>query len=389
MKIGIYSSCLNNALAANVSLSVLATILARQHEIEIIRLKESTVKTSIEGTFPIRAVERPPQIVTDPNSPDRRYQALRDWSNELTRPYDLFINLADRLPVYCAAPRGVLLIQSPHDFMPVIYGSLWQAHLDSYQLKLANSYYTRFWTKVFWETDCEVLYPPVPSLNPSHKDQSIVLSGRFNAVEGDSELKLISIFKELKPELAEWSLTIIGDLYENRASQRSFAAVDKAAKEAGVSVFANPTYDELRSLLQRAKLLWQADGWNDDPERRPEDSEGFSLKVAQAMSAGCVPQVPNCGGLPELIKHEQNGFFWRDPRELKNHTLMLSRDEGKRLRLVKAARKRAHDFRPERFNEGFLNHLESAFGIRSYSSANPAWLWRRFIARNPARRVFR
>ena len=208
MKVGIYNSCTENAIDATAS--VLGNLLARHYESEIICFQEDISKTPIDEAVSVRIIERPPQIVTDPNSPDRRYQTIRDWSNELTKPYDLFINIADRVPIYCSAPRGVLLIQSPHDFVPTIYRAFWQAHLDSYQLKLANSYYTRFWTNVLWELNCEVLYPPVSVLKPDQKDKLIVFPTKFDARNRDGQLMLISVFKELKTHLQEWSLTMLG-----------------------------------------------------------------------------------------------------------------------------------------------------------------------------------
>ena len=97
------------------------------------------------------------------------------------------------------------------------------------------------------------------------------------------------------------------------------------------------------------------------------------------MSAGCVPLAANCGGLPEVIRHEEHGFFWNDFAELTQYTRSLANDERKRLQLAKAARRRALEFRPESYVSNFLRQLESAFGIRTHSRANPVWLWRRFV----------
>jgi|SRR5882724_1101169 len=388
MKIGIYNSCRDNAATGGLSAAVLASALSRRHQTEIIRTQQSPTPESLAlsgecslAEVSFRVVDPQPQNFTDPNRPDRRYQAIWDWSNELTRPYDLFINFADRLPIFCASPRGVLVIQFPHDFVPLVYQRLWRAHLDSYQLKLANSYYTRFWTSLFWELDCGVLYPPAPILNSQlAKDNLIVSAGPFNATQTHNQLKLISAFDDLRTYLPSWSLSMMGEVDEKTSSRRSFARLAESANDAGVSVFANPTSEQQLSLFSRAKLLWQATGLGEDLERAPERAEPFSMRLLQAMSAGCVPLAANCGGLPEVIRHDKNGFFWNDFAELTNYTRSLANDERKRLQLAKAARRRAWEFRPERYVSIFLRQLESAFGIRTYSRANPVWLWRRLVS---------
>ena len=40
--------------------------------------------------------------------------------------------------------------------------------------------------------------------------------------------------------------------------------------------------------------------------------EGFGISVVEAMARGCIPIVFNKGGLPEIIKNEENGFIVND-----------------------------------------------------------------------------
>jgi glycosyltransferase involved in cell wall biosynthesis len=385
MKIGIYNSSLDNLAVGDLSVAVLADALARSHQTEIVSTAGSTKRDELAiycgkslEQVSFRTIEQSPQVITDPNSPDRRYQALRDWSDDLCRPYDLFINFADRLPIYCAAQRGVLAVQFPHSFMPLTYRWLWRKHLESYQVKLVNSYYTQFWTRFLWEIDCEIVYPPVPPRAPVVKKENlIVCAGSFNATRPHNMLELVSAYEKLKTELPNWTFIMLGDLDLNAASRKHFETVRDAASECDVAVVANPTFDEQTELFDRASLFWQAAGHGEDLCRQPEKADAINLNVIRALAAGCVPLVTNSGGLPEVILTEANGFFWNDPEELIQQTLRLAKDETRRARLAKASRKAVGKFLPQRFADDFLRHLGSSFGIKPRRRPGPIWFWRR------------
>jgi glycosyltransferase involved in cell wall biosynthesis len=97
------------------------------------------------------------------------------------------------------------------------------------------------------------------------------------------------------------------------------------------------------------------------------------------MAAGCVPLVNNTGALSEVVRHNENGFFWNDTGKLIEFTLKLVQDESRRLKLSQAARRRMLDFRPEQYADAFQKQLGSAFGIPHQSMANPAQLWKRLL----------
>ncbi len=387
MKIGLYNSSIENSAVGSVSAAILAVALAVKHQTEIVCTPGSSTREQVAllcGGSPelvsFRTVEPPPQIITDPGSPDRRYEALRNWGDKLTSAYDLFINFSDRLPIYCSAARGVLIIQFPHDFIPSPYRELWVDHLNSYQLKLANSYYTQFWTRVFWEIDCPVLYPPVPKPPSSDvKENLIVSAGSFNATRPHKLLELVSAFQQLRMKLPDWSLSIIGNLDVNVASRKQFESVRDAANESGISVLANPSFETESKLFSRARIFWQAAGLGDDPDLEPGKVEPFNLNVLRAMAARCVPLVMNRGGLSEVVRQGENGFFWTNIDELINYTLALAHDERQHRGFARAAQCRAHDFRPESYSDNFLLQSQAAFGIKHRPRANPLWLWKRLV----------
>jgi glycosyltransferase involved in cell wall biosynthesis len=388
MKIGIFNSSLDNAAEGDTSAATLAEALGSKHRTEIIRVPSSTTAEQLRilcgsalEQVAFRTVAEPPQLATDPNCPGRRYQALRNWSDELTRHYDLFVNFCDRVPIYCSAPRGVMVIRFPYDFIPSLYRAFWLDHLASYRLTLSNSYYTQFWTRMFWEIDCPVVYPPVSYRTARvAKENLIVSAGPFETGCSQKQLELISAFKQLKSQLPEWSLTIIGELGETPASKTYFEAVCDAARDSNVTVLANPSVEEQFEVFNRARIFWLAAGLDEDLELQPEKAIPFSLHLIQAMAAGCVPLATNSGGLPEVLRHGENGFFWDTTSELIERSVLLARDENGRLGLARAARLRAMDFCPERFTESFRRHLKVTFGIRTPFRVNPLRLWKRLMA---------
>jgi glycosyltransferase involved in cell wall biosynthesis len=393
MKVGIYNSGTENSVEGDTSAAVLAEVFASKHHTEIIRTPVSTTAEQLRllcdsplQRVAFRTVCEPSLMVMDPSSPEQRYKALRSWSDEITEPYDLFINFSDRVPIYCSAPRGVLVVRFPSNLVPSLYRALWLDHLASYQLKLSNSYYTRFWTRMFWEIDCPVVYPPVP-LRPARvaKENLIVAVGPLGTTCPGKELELILAFKQLKNQLPEWSLSVIDHIDGRRLNESYFTTVCDLAADSGVTIVRNPSVEQQSELFNRAQLLWLANGLSEDLEFQPEKAIPFSLPLIQGMAAGCVPLVTNSGGLSEVLRHGENGFFWNTTSELIERSLLLARDEPGRLELAKAAHVRALDFRPERFIQSFLGQLRTAFGFRSRFGRNPLSLWHRLFTSNKAR----
>jgi len=386
MKIGIYNSSFESSVAGNLSAALLAVALAHKNQVELV-ITDSSMRDQFhllsdgaaQRVF-FRTIGPAPQITSDPGSPARRYEALRHWSQTLTAGYDLFVNFSDRLPIYSSAPRSILMVQFPYDFIPSTYRALWISHLQSYQLKLANSYYTQLWTRVFWEIDCPVVYPPVPRvLSSTPKENLIVSAGSFNASRPHEWSELISAFKQLRLRLPDWSLMLFGDLDNTAGSRKQFESVRDAAGRAGISVAANPSFKDRSEHFSRARIFWQAAGSRHDLDLEPRKAEAFDLDLVRAMAAGCVPLVINTGAVSEIVRHGENGFFWKDSDELLDFTLQLARNEQKYQQLTRAVQLRAHEFSPEKYVDNFRLQLEIAFGIRDYSRANPVWLWKRLV----------
>src|SRR4030095_12053004 len=153
----------------------------------------------------------------------------------------------------------VLVVQFPHDFIPSPYRMFWHEHLASYQLTIANSYFTSFWTRLRCETECPVVYPPVPvQVATTVSDKMVLAAASFN--ERHDHLKLFESFAKLQQQAPGWKMTLMARLNRGQASRRQFEKVITAAPASGVSIVANPTREVEDELFRRARLFWQASG---------------------------------------------------------------------------------------------------------------------------------
>lgn len=71
--------------------------------------------------------------------------------------------------------------------------------------------------------------------------------------------------------------------------------------------------------------------------------EAFGLTIAEAMAAGCATVASRTGGIPEIIRHEQEGLLVTpgDAEELAAALRRLLGDPGLRRRLAEAGRRQA------------------------------------------------
>ena len=87
----------------------------------------------------------------------------------------------------------------------------------------------------------------------------------------------------------------------------------------------------------------------------PSYSEGFSVALAEALSAGLACVVTPVGAAPEVITDGQEGFFVQpgDHIGLAEKIILLLRDDALSERLGRAARERARDFSPDLVRKRF------------------------------------
>ena len=65
---------------------------------------------------------------------------------------------------------------------------------------MANSDFTRRWTKKWWNVECQVVFPPVDIDIPLSEKANLILSvGRFAVSgQGKNQIEMLNIFDQLK-----------------------------------------------------------------------------------------------------------------------------------------------------------------------------------------------
>ncbi len=401
MKVGIYnpSTGAGHSLGGSESVvAVLAEILAQSHQVDIIHHNPSLTKeqlTELSGAdlrrVHLRSLPTHDVMRSSRNPLLRRKARLLDV--DLSKPYDLFINSIHHVPVFCHAPRGGLFIHFPFSnpvyLLPELQLGIklpwrllkrawghwtlwrrsrghweWQKEMDSYQLKMVNSEFTRGWTKRWWGIDCEVIYPPVATnFQQRAKTNRILSVGRFTS-RGvlKRQLEMATAFQQVQEEcLPDWQYICaggLGDFAGDQAYVESVRKVLAAGDRSAAAVLVNVERNKLRELYEQAKIFWHATGYGEDEAAYPELTEHFGIVTVEAMAAGCVPIVINKGAQPEIVQHGVNGFLWNTLEELQEYTALVARDEALCRQLSEAARARARFFSREQFAERFLRSLQ-------------------------------
>lgn len=391
MRIGIYNEPGGYGIGGSENVvAVLAAALAAEHEVEIVHhiaalSAETLAKSSgaeLSGVS-LRHVERDPDPFPRHTNPLRRYAAARAWHAELSRPYDLFVASIHDVPPFCHARAGALIIlfpsrTSPHVEIqaeelritrPRLHAERayrlyeWKKRTERYRVVTSISEFTRLWTRRRWGVESEVVHPPVDTSFRRVEKENIILSvGRF-ALEGEGHTKkqpeMLSAFGQMEGEgLRGWEYVSVGGLRDSPEHHAFFRAMGaQAATCRRARVAANAGRDELKSLYERAGVFWHAAGYGAGEADDPVLMEHFGISTVEAMAAGCVPVVINCGGQREIVEHGVSGFLWETLEELKGYTASLARDATLRARMSEAARERARLFSREEFSARFLGLL--------------------------------
>jgi glycosyltransferase involved in cell wall biosynthesis len=395
MRVGIFCPLLGGSPGgAERTCAILANELRLEHEVDLVHHAPQPVIGPLSEFTGIdlrrvseRVVPRPVPVPTA-----HRRGTLGHWRElaardaPLSERYDLFVAVVHEPPPFCHARVGVLRVLFPlpsqyrewprravprgttarirHVARLAYYGWGWRRRLGGYQVKLANSRFTRDWTRRRWGVDCEVVYPPVDAqFDDAPKTESILSVGRF-AVEGNRKQQdlMVDAFRRLGSAAAGWEYVTAGGA-RNDDEWAFVTRVERLAGGSATRVLVNVPFGDLRRLYEGARIFWHAAGLGQDETAAPERSEHFGASTVEAMAAGCVPVVIRKGGQPEIVEHGVSGFLWDSVEELEAHTLTLMRDEPLRARMAAAARRRAAGFGRDAFCRGVLEragrHLRS------------------------------
>lgn len=240
---------------------------------------------------------------------------------------------------------GVTVGRRPHSLLtrrfPARASLDW---LESYDSVVANSDFSRAWTRRRWHLDPPVLYPPVVMRNRLDKSRTILNVGRFFSAErghSKKQLEMVRAMKEISKlhGLADWTLHLVGG-----CSERDRPYLEQVRSEAEglpVVIHIGASGGELSDLYGRASIYWHATGFGEDPNLHPEKFEHFGITTVEAMSAGAVPVVFDAAGQREVVEDGVSGLLWRRLPELIAHTGRLVGNTARREEMANAAAARA------------------------------------------------
>jgi glycosyltransferase involved in cell wall biosynthesis len=391
MKIGIYNEPSDSGIGGGeYSVAVLAEALGKQHEVEILHHRRLLTADQLAELFDVdltsvrlRYIKYEPDRRNNGHSSWGAYREAKSWHSNLSKPYDLFINFAHKVPPFCRSRYGILMVLFPifdrsnawpwkieqWDNSSVFWKCLrllyheweWRSRLRSYRVVLANSHFTKDWAQFRWGVDCRVLYPPVnDEFGVTDKDDMILSVGRFVASGQKRQLSMVNSFSRIVDGgLRGWKFFAVGGVGDSPKDRAYFNYVQRRGRGHEVHIEANIGRAKLRSLYEQAKIFWHAAGYGIDEKLCPEMQEHFGISTVEAMAAGCVPVVINRGGQREIIEHGISGFLWNTLDELKEYTVQLMRDDSLRARMSRQARARSQLFGRKKFVEQFQNILKT------------------------------
>jgi len=297
------------------------------------------------------------QVVTLPSSTDGREIRFRSKTTVPgpadTRTLGVAVSRLRLAGAGGSGPRAVLATRFPW-LLRDLSGKVF---LGAYDTVMSNSEYTRGWIQRLWQTDADVLYPPiqVDRMHPAQEREKVVLSvGRFfepGLGHAKRQLEMVRIFGQMIGDgnLDGWSMTVLGGCEE---SQRPYLETVLAAAEGlPIRVEANVPRSVVEQAMSTASVFWSATGLGEDEERAPWAQEHFGMTTAEAMAGGCVPVVIDRAGQREIVRDGVHGFRWSTPAELIGKTLLVAGDPQLQERLSKAAVARAAEFSDEAFAE--------------------------------------
>lgn len=358
MKIGIYDPYLDDLGGGEKYMMTIAEVLSKKHEVSIFWDNETDLDGLLERfSLDLSNVQRVKNVFS---SQVGLLEKLR-----VTSTYDVIIVLSDGSIPLVFSKKLFLHLQQPLEQIAV---SSWKSKLKLKRVTgvFYNSKFTKsFNDKLLDDVSSAIIYPPVAlQVHKTKKDNIILHVGRFRVknVSGVEDYKkqgvMVKAFKEMVDQNMHhgWKFVIAASIKEE--DKEKFAILQKEAEGYPIEFLINKSNDELWDSYNKAKIYWHASGHGEDLEKHPEYAEHFGISTVEAMGAGAVPVVINCGGQKEIVTEGENGLLWDTLEELRDKTERVIQDQKLWETLSNNAQTRAQDFSKEKFQEAILRLVE-------------------------------
>jgi len=372
VKIGIFAPELKYLGGGEKYIGTIAEILAIKDEVEILTL-ETTNKRTLARRLNINLGTRVEikTIGRFGNIPILRTLSGSFIIPALSKKYDIFICQERWIVPRSRSKRSLVIREIPPSWRYFVFSRLiskiFSRYLDnmlkSYNMIIANSYFTKNCSDIYWDNKSIVLHPPVDIelTKQTVKRNAILTVGRF-FVGGHNkkQLFLIETFKKLHDHfLQDWEFYLIGGVTNNR---RDLGFVNRCIKETKgypIHIHTNISYQQLKAHYRNSKIFWLATGFGEDKTTHPEKLEHFGISTVEAMASGCVPIVFGEGGQLEIVRHGTDGFLWKDPNELEHFTTKVANDTKLLQSMSDAAMERSKEFGLKNFEVSLKDILYS------------------------------
>lgn len=356
MKIAIYSPYLDSFGGGEKYMMTIAEILSSNNNVDVFLdyhladLGGDYLKNELSNRFNLNL-----KSINFINAPIGKNSSVFSRFFFLKK-YDLLIYLTDGSVFIPLTKKNILHIQSPLIGQPA--QNWWgKFKLNSWDLIIYNSKFTRDASLKNWPIKSKVIYPPVDidKIKPLKKKKYILSVGRFFGYLKDKKHQdLIMAFGKLwaNEKIKDWSLHLVGSAGEG--DKNYLEKLRKLAKGLPIKFYPNLSYDNLIRLYGESSIYWHAAGFK---EKDPVKMEHFGISTVEAMAGGCVPVVIGKGGQIEIVDHSKSGFLWEDIENLIKFTLKLICDDNIRIQMAKQARKRSENFSKQKFKERIIQTL--------------------------------
>lgn len=222
---------------------------------------------------------------------------------------------------------------------------------------VCNSEFTKSFIDKEYSVNSTVIYPPVDTqkFKPKRKEKKILYVGRFSQLtQSKNQHILVEVFKKFYDSgHKDWKLILAGG-----AEVGAKDYVEKLRNESKgypISIKVSPSFKELKELYGISKIFWSAVGLGFESD--PLKVEHFGMTVVEAMSAKCIPIVPELGGFKEIINDGTNGIFWKTKGELLSKTIDLVKDSKPQRRLAVQAKEDGQRYDIQEFEKSFKELL--------------------------------